>query len=518
MDIYKSFYTKSKFITDYMIKMLYLEESDLVLEPSAGEGVFIDEILKRKPNIKLTAYDINPDAINILNEKYKKLDNVEVVYADTLLDDRLDDFSMLQSGYYDKIIGNPPYGAWQDQEKRNLLKRKYKEYYVKETYTLFLLRCISLLKEQGRLSFIIPDTFMNLHMHSKLREFMLLNTKVVEIVMFPSSFFPGVNYGYAGMCMITVEKTYDYNEALNNDIRVIKGLREPINITDITNNENLSNYKIEELKQKEIFQSVDKAFYIKAGQGIRNLINDKNTTRLEDLADCVTGIYTGDNKRYFKVANDKVKNNIGKCPTINKEEISYDYLNKDNLLQGIEGKEHFIPVVKGSASKYIRSNDWFIDWSVEAVNAYNTNKKARFQNSSYYFKKGIALPMVKSKSIRANLIENQVFDQSVVGVFPKDERLLYYLLGFFNTKVFDVIIHTINPTANNSANYIKKVPVIIKENDIEYINGLVEEIISKIRDTGEIDVDIDAEIEKYFKDLYSEWLDNDKAKETYVLN
>lgn len=77
------------------------------------------------------------------NEKYRDVNNLTVKRSDTLLDERLDYISSI-GGYYTKIIGNPPYGAWQDYEKRDLLKKKYNGQYVKETYTLFLYRCISL--------------------------------------------------------------------------------------------------------------------------------------------------------------------------------------------------------------------------------------------------------------------------------------------------------------------------------------------------------------------------------------
>lgn len=515
MDTYRSFYTKSQFITDYMVKNLQLQENDIVLEPSAGDGVFIDEVLKKSPDVNLTAYDINPDAINTLNNKYKDKENIKVIHSDTLLDEQLDNYTV-ENGYYTKIIGNPPYGAWQDYEKRDFLKKKYKGYYVKESYTLFLLRCISLLKENGVLSFIIPDTFMNLHMHNNLREFMLLNTKIKEIVIFPSKFFPGVSYGYSKMCIITVQKTVDFNEALNNQIRIITDLKEPINLDDITHDRDLSNYTVNFVKQKDIYDSESKAFYLVGGQGIRDLINS-NDTKLGDVADCVTGIYTGDNKRFFKVANAKVKNNQSKCPVVNEDEIDNDFLLRDNLLEGIEGERHFIPVVKGNADKYVRKNDWYIDWGKDAITEYNTNKKARFQNSSYYFKKGIALPMVKSKKIKANLIENQVFDQSVVGVFPKEENLLYYLLGFFNTDVFNTIVHTINPTANNSSNYIKKVPVIVNEEGVDYINGLVEQIVSTMKETNKIDIEIEKQIEDYFKVLYREWLETEEIEKETLL-
>ncbi len=60
---------------------------------------------------------------------------------------------------FTKILGNPPYGGWQEYERRTELKRKYPGFYIRETYTIFLLRCLKLLAEKGRLVFIIPETF-----------------------------------------------------------------------------------------------------------------------------------------------------------------------------------------------------------------------------------------------------------------------------------------------------------------------------------------------------------------------
>lgn len=116
MDEFRSYYTKSQFITDYMINQIELQPDDLILEPSAGDGVFIDEVLRHNPNSKIEAYDLNPEAVSILNGKYKDNPNIRVINSDTLLDVQLDMFVM-SNGYYDKVIGNPPYGAWQDYEK-----------------------------------------------------------------------------------------------------------------------------------------------------------------------------------------------------------------------------------------------------------------------------------------------------------------------------------------------------------------------------------------------------------------
>ncbi|MGR6764236.1 Eco57I restriction-modification methylase domain-containing protein [Paenibacillus sp. T2-29] len=500
-DIYRSFYTKSQVITDYMIQQLDVQKNDKILEPSAGDGIFIEELLKLDYQGVIDAYDIDPSAISMLEKKFSDRQNIKVFSEDTLTSIKLD-MHVLAGGYYDKIIGNPPYGGWQDHEKRALLKKQFVGFYVKETYALFLARCVSLLKENGVLTFIIPDTFMNIHRHTKLREFLLLNTKIKRITMFPSHFFPGVQFKYSNMCIVTLEKKTD--EALSNEIEIVTGFKKIEELKRYTEGQCCGDIIIHHLNQEEVFKSKDQAFLIKAGKGIRSLINTSKRT-LDEVADCVTGIYTGDNKRFYKVASGEVKFNTSKCSIVHKEEIRQDYLSVENLITGLDGDPNFIPVAKGSSGPYIRRNDWYIDWSKAAVNYYNTDKKARFQNSGYYFKAGIALPMVKSSKIRANLLENQVFDQSIVGIFPKNNEHLLYLLAFFNTDVFNRIIHTINPTANNSANYVKKIPIIIPE-DFSDVDSIVEEIIQSLKAKNTFDAQLQEKLDDYFNDIYKEWI------------
>lgn len=73
-----------------------------------------------------------------------------------------------------------------------------------------------------------------------------------------------------------------------------------------------------------------------------------------------------------------------------------------------------------------------------------------FQNCSFYFKKGIAIPMLKSKKIKAALMENKVFHQSIVGIFPKNDDDIFFLLALLNSSIVNDIIHNINPTVNKT--------------------------------------------------------------------
>jgi hypothetical protein len=103
---------------------------------------------------------------------------------------------------------------------------------------------------------------------------------------------------------------------------------------------------------------------------------------------------------------------------------------------------------------------WAVDWGTAAISHYKDDGKARFQNSDYYFREGIGVPMVTSTRINAFLLGRRVFDQSVVGIFPRRREWLFPLLVLLNSDYATRLLkEAINPTANNSANYLKKLPL-----------------------------------------------------------
>ena len=516
-DTYCSYYTDSEDITNYMASMLDIKDDDLILEPSAGSGLFIDEVLKFNKKIHIDGLDINKQAIAILKEKYKDNSSVSIRETDTLFDSELDSFEQTDlwlknsdtlfdseldffesiGGHYSKVIGNPPYGAWQDYEKRNLLRKKYVGQYVKETYSLFLLRCVSVLKMNGKLSFIIPDTFMFLNLHHKLRAFLLTKTKISEILIFPSKFFPGVSFGYSNLSIITLERA-DRKSSLDNEIKIFKGFKNSNEFSLLHNkNKGLPSYiESYSLKQENIFNT-DQHRFILAENSI--LLNSDKT--LGDIADIVTGFYSGDNTRFIRVIDKSVKGSK------NYETVDSDKISTEQTLLGIENKsEAYIPYVKSSSkTKYAKGSDeWFVRWDKETVEYYNSNKKSRFQNSNFYFKKGICIPMVKASTINAFVMENRVFDQSIVGIFPRDEKKFLYVLGLMNSDVINRIIHIINPTANNSSNYIKQVPYREpSEKEMEKISELVSEAVAltqnhKIEEAKSVHKQIDSYFEKIY--------------------
>lgn len=492
--LYQSYYTHSQPIVEYMVKMLCPEKGLKYLEPSVGDGVFISALEPYLQNSNVDAFDLNPDSFNKLKDKYKNKKNIRFKNVDTLLDVNLDMYSNF-GGIYDRIIANPPYGAWQDYEKRKLLKKIFKGLYVKESYTLFLYRCVELLRTKGKLVFIIPDTFLNLHMHSKLRQYLLQHTKITEIAIFPSSFFPGISFGYSKLCIISLEKCSKRSECLSHKITVRTGFK---SVNNLINPDGEKKYCF---SQNEVLSNIDSALFISENHDVTRIIN-KAKTRIGDIADCVTGIYSGNDKIYMHVLNHDVKNSK-KYNIVDQSKI---YNEKAPSLDGINNKKCFVPIMKGGAIRYVKPSLWFLDWSKEAVNNYKSNKKARFQNSKYYFKEGIGVPMVSSSNITGALIGRRLFDQSIVGVFPKNQSHLLYLLAFFNTSICNKMIRTINPSANNPANYIKKIPFIYPNKKmLDEVSTITINIIHELKRNSEENInELPSHLNQIFDSIYLE--------------
>ena len=408
-----------------------------------------------------------------------------------MLDFTLDWYSD-SNGHYTKIIGNPPYGAWQDYEKRKILKKKYGGH-VRETYTLFITRAIDLLKNSGKLVFIIPDTFLALHLHKDTRKKILENTQVEELLLIPSKFFPGVNFGYSNLCIMTLKKS---KPSKNHKVKIVYVKSNIDNLYQITDSHYIESDNYEEIEQGKILNSIDHSFFIGGEDKIRTLITSCEI-KLGDIAKCVTGFCSGENTKFYRPLEKAVKNsknyNIAR-----KEDIEMNFLKEPDLINGLRNNKKYIPILKGGSGSFVKQTEWCVLWDNETVNFYRTNKKSRFQNSKFYFREGIGIPMVKSSKSTAFLLNNRLFDQSIVGIFPENKGHLYYLLGLLNSEVCNLFLKTINHTANNSANYLKKIPVIIDEDQFYNVTKIVKKLILNPASSEEA-----LHLNKIFNNIYS---------------
>lgn len=493
-DSFQAYYTNCNFITSYMVGLLECNNQTSVLEPCAGDGVFIDEIMRQGLNPKIKAYELNKESIEVLRNKYIQNTNVEIKNEDFLL------LLALFREKYDRVIANPPYGAYQTPAKRKLLKREFPSLYAKETYGLFLARSMEMLKQSGRLVFIVPDTYLTLHMHEGLRKEIISKYTIESITTFPSNFFPGVNFGYAGLSIISILNSPPKQDQ---KIAVYSKLESQKDLPKLLTKEK-KKYEVCQLSYNQIKRNPCYAFFLPSEKWISSVLASKAKT-INYYCSVVTGFYSGNDAKHLR-RSPHVTRGAKKYLSINEKEICKDTHTLSPPLDGFDNLACWVPIVKGGNRRFYKPSEWFMNWSTEAVHEYRvTNKKkARFQNSQYYFQNGIAVPMVSSSSITASLIDGRLFDQSIVGIFPKVKytNLTYYILGFFNTEVCNKLIRTINASTNNSANYIKKIPLLIPSNELlDQITIEVERLI-KLASKKQIQESELKKLNHYFNLIY----------------
>ncbi|OIP76769.1 MAG: hypothetical protein AUK48_05265 [Oscillatoriales cyanobacterium CG2_30_44_21] len=454
-DPYRAFFTVDEALGDYMVSLLDLSDYDSLLEPAAGDGHLICSIKKTQIPCAITAYEINPNQIANLRSKFIDDSSIRIVERDTILCPDLD-LKETFGSRFTKILANPPYGGWQEYERRSDLKKRFKGFYVRETYTLFLLRCLRLLETRGKLVFIIPNTFLYLNMHAPLRKHILENFSIETIDTFKSSLFSGISFGYADLCIISImalppEPNHSFR------LRSVDSLSDFMSLSHIRVNSSF-------IKQKDLLRNSCYTIPTSRSQLTTGEFTLRQTL-MSEIADCKTGFYSGNDKKFLRRDSLMVNRSNG-YEVVDRERVQLDLDLINDLLTGIDSDRCFVPILKGGGFHFLKPVMWYLDWSCDAVAHYKSDSKARFQNHSYYFRRGIGFPMVTSTRPTASLIDHSLFDQSIVGIFPKGIEL-EFLLAYCNSKPFWACLKTINPSANNSAKYVLRTPIIRAEPDQE---------------------------------------------------
>ena len=161
-------------IAKFMVGMMEHPSKQNVLEPSCGEGYILQYIPK---NNYITGIDINADFVKKCRKLYP--------YANIIKKDFLD-FVPPQNTLYDCIIGNPPYVKIQNMTDSSVekMQKDYPDLIKGNTnlYVYFILKCMDMLKEDGNLIFLIPNSlFYNTSLRPVLDK--LLDGKNIKSVI-----------------------------------------------------------------------------------------------------------------------------------------------------------------------------------------------------------------------------------------------------------------------------------------------------------------------------------------------
>jgi len=156
-----------------------LHSTDKALDPCCGTGQFLlafADTITDPENIY--GYDIDPVAvliarINII-VRFKEHDFSPHIFCINSLCD-------LNSGTFDFIATNPPWGSHFTKNECKKLKSHYPMILSGESFSYFLVLCLSLLKENGFVSLILPESFLHVKTHKDIRDFIIDDYSIHQI-------------------------------------------------------------------------------------------------------------------------------------------------------------------------------------------------------------------------------------------------------------------------------------------------------------------------------------------------
>jgi len=445
-----------------------------VLEPSCGDGVFLEEIKKNN-------YPYNSvDAIELDKIEAKKAKSVDLPKSKITCKD-FHVFCNKTKKRYDLVIGNPPYIRYQyfnkqQQNEAELIFRRANLKYSKLTnaWVSFVVGSSLLLKEYGKIGFVLPAEILQVSFAKTLRQFLANFYNKINIISFKKLVFPDIQQE---VVLLLCEKN-------NSKTHCIEHL-------ELTDAEDLSAIDMTKLRspQKKIdFKSNKWTFYYlnqKEIDFLEKLQSQKRVPIFGDFATVEVGITTGANP-FFTVPLSTVntyrlkkyaKPLVGRSVQVSSAVFtSKDWeLNRDNearahllvfptkdklktekgALQYLKlGQQHgvnkgykcrirdewqIVPSLRTSEALFIRRNNIYPKLIINEANAYTTDTMHRVTpkadvnikalTASYYNSLSLAFAEICGRSHGGGVLElmpNEV-EEIMLPYHPANDSLLDFI-------------------------------------------------------------------------------------------
>lgn len=184
-----SYYTPDamvRSISDYLKSMDDFDPKT-ILEPSAGNGVFIRRLLKIYPSAKFTAFEKEILTVRILEHNFQNSDNVRI-YGIPFEGLAQTDATKK----YDLVIGNIPFGASKIFDT-GLQDHPLQWQICKNIHSYFVHKSLESLKPRGVSILICTKNFMDKKKYGPIREYLMRANNFLGGIRLPNSAFAQEN-------------------------------------------------------------------------------------------------------------------------------------------------------------------------------------------------------------------------------------------------------------------------------------------------------------------------------------
>lgn len=325
---------------------------------------------------------------------------------------------IMDNGGFDVIIGNPPYVFAREKveikDKEYYAEHYYSAEYQVNTFVLFIEKSLKLLKENGYLGFIIPNSLLQLSSISKLREYILNNSSIKEIVNLYGYSFDAVGVETVIIILKKGERT--------DNVRTLSLYKE----TDLLN----SNYKNVIAHDWNCNQNYEfNIFLSEKEELLLEKIRNKSNT-LETDYDVRAGLKAYEKgKGIPKQTAEDVKNRI----------YDFNYKYDDKTYPYLEGKD---------ITRYMnfKNSSWL---------KYGSNLAAPREFSIFSNQRILIREITNDfpKSLLATYLgEIYLNNLSIINILSKENSKLklLYLLAILNSSLMSFYFEKTNPKANRT--------------------------------------------------------------------
>ena len=282
-------------LAEAMVGLFASQNITSVLEPSCGDGVFLDSLknLNLLDSVqKLTAVEIEPNEAERVRGRYSMCSQIEVC-----AEDFFDYYNrVLGKERYDLILGNPPYIRYQylkesqrEMQSKILTSHGMKANKLINVWVAFIVACVQLLSENGKIAFVIPAEILQVAYAKDLRLYLANNLAKITLITFEQLIFPDIEQE---VVVFIGEKGKEE-----------KGIR----IIEMSDLDDFTQLKLEQNGFQKLQHVREKwtKYFIKAEEMsvIQELRSDNRFIRFSEYGLINVGITTGNND-YFSITEE----------------------------------------------------------------------------------------------------------------------------------------------------------------------------------------------------------------------
>lgn len=473
-------YDRRFFERDIEPKVYAIQESNGISEIS------INKVVSESAETSIANYLINTfhDAkeygsiIDVEKRDYDSLknnltawkENHAATFENALVEIDVDDLlplieiAKVMSEKYDVVVTNPPYmGASGMGEHLSIFVKKNFPNSKSDLYAIFIEKVFDYLNIYGTVAMVTMHSWMFITSFENLRNSIVNNRTIYSINHLGMEAFDDI----IGKVVATVafvmgkSKIENYN---NNSIRLVDYFDSLRNQKEKAFFEQKNKFISNQDLYKKI-PGIPIAYWI--SNNFRNIFTNKH---ISEYADIKQGLTTSDNDRFVRLWFEENLLNI-----------------RFNHKHGEPLNEKWYPFNKGGAyNKWYGNRDYVVNYQYDGkeikenvLKKYSYLKTPDFvvKNSEHYFERCLSWTKVSNYFGVRYYEDGFISSDAGMSVFSQNYSL-FYLLGFMNSKVSLSILNVLSPTMNFEAGQISKLPIIINQESLTYIEDIVKSAIS----------------------------------------